>query len=205
MKDARYCSSGYHIKTLLLISIFFAAAADAQPSVSCYAGVFLTERDFTHNELSHIINTAEEGYKLTFAFPADFTLTLKIITPDTIFKFPPGSIYGFSECGRVYRYFKGGIELDAQRDFYEIEQAGGLILYSSAFVSGNEIFYSTNLTSQIRRLRLMNVREDFGDHPEFIAEAKKLKRKADGLTTRDENGFIILELFEEKASLTTDK
>ena len=119
------------------------------------------------------------------------------MTPDTTFKFPPGTIYGFSECGSIYRYYPGGKELNAQEDFYKIEEAGGLIIYSSVFVSGDEIFYSTNLTSSIRRLTLRNLKEDFWNYPDFITKVEKMKLR---MADRDDNGFLILNLYEESVS-----
>ena len=175
----------------------FVLPAHSQKTDSCFAGVFITQDDFINNHLSYKINTADKDYKLSFSFPADFTLTLKIMTPDTTFKFTPGTIYGFSECGSVYRFYPGGKELNAQEDFYKIEEAGGLIIYSSVFVSGDEIFYSTSLTSPIRRLVLRNLKEDFGNYPDFIAKIEKMKRR---LSDRDENGFIIIDLYEESVS-----
>jgi hypothetical protein len=166
----------------------------SQQTDSCLAGVFINQSDFVNYDLSYKINTAAKDYKLSFTFPADFTLTLKIVTPDTTFKFPPGTIYGFSECGSIYRYFHGGKELNAQEDFYKIEEAGGLIIYSSVFISGDEIFYSTSLTSSIRRLTLRNLKEDFKNYPGFIAELEKMKRQ---LAARSESGFRIIDLYKE--------
>ena len=179
-----------------LVALFlFILPAHSQKIDSCFAGVFITQDDFVSNRLSHKINTTVKGNKLGFTFPADFTLTLKIVTPDTTFKFVPGTIYGFSECGHVYRFYPGGKELNAQEDFYKIEEAGGLILYSSVFVSGEEIFYSTRLTSSIRRLTLRNLKEDFWNYPNFISKVEKMKRR---LADRDENGFLIMDLYEER-------
>ena len=177
--------------------LLFILPAYSQKTDSCFAGVFITQDDFVNNHLSYKINTAAKDYKLSFTFPADFTLTLKIVTPDTIFKFAPGTIYGFSECGRVYRYYPGGKELNAQEDFYKIEEAGGLIIYSSAFVSGDEIFYSMSLTSSIRRLTLRNLKEDFRNYPDFIEKVEKMKLR---LADRDDNGFLIMDLYEESVS-----
>jgi hypothetical protein len=181
----------------LVTVLLFILPAHSQKKDSCFAGAYITQDDFINNDLSYKINTADKGYKLSFTFPADFTLTLKIMTPDSTFKFAPGTIYGFSECGSVYRYYPGGKELNAQEDFYKIEEAGGLIIYSSVFVSGDEIFYSTNLTSSIRRLTLRNLKEDFWNYPDFIAKVEKIKRR---LAERDDNGFLIMDLYEESVS-----
>jgi hypothetical protein len=181
----------------LVAVLLFVLSAHAQKIDSCFAGVFMTQDDFVNNRLSYKINTAVKDYKLSFTFPADFTLTLKIVTPDTVFKFAPRSIYGFSECGNVYRYYPGGKELNAQEDFYKIEEAGGLIIYSSAFVSGDEIFYSMSLTSTIRRLTLRNLKEDFWNYPDFISKAEKMKLR---IADRDDDGFLILDLYEESVS-----
>lgn len=168
--------------------------AHSQKTDSCFAGVFVTQDDFINNHLSYRINTDVKDHKLSFTFPADFTLTLKIMTPDTTFKFVPGTIYGFYECGSVYRYYPGEMELNAQEDFYKIEEAGGLIIYSSVFVSGDEIFYSKSLTSSIRRLTLRNLKEDFRNYPDFIEKVEKMRQR---LADRDEHGFLIMDLYEE--------
>ncbi len=168
---------------------------DPAPADSCNAGVFLTEEDFIHGVLSYKVNLNEKGNKINIAFPADLSFKVEITTPDTTFKFTPGSIYGYADCGKVYRYFRGGKELNAQRDFYKVEEIGiGLILYSSELVSGNETFYSTILTAPIHRLTLQNLEKDFGDRPGFIAAAKELKKKPDGLSTRDKAGFAVMKL-----------
>ena len=110
--------SRYHflrqVGTCLVAVLLFVLSAHSQKIDSCFAGVFITQDDFVNNHLAYKINTAVKDYKLGFTFPADFTLTLKITTPDTTCKFPPGTIYGFSECGSVYRYFPGEKELNAQ-------------------------------------------------------------------------------------------
>ena len=87
--------------------------------------------------------------------------------------------------------------MNAQEDFYKIEEAGGLVIYSSVFVSGDEIFYSTNLTSSIRRLTLRNLKDDFWNYPDFIAKVEKMKSR---IADRDDDGFIIMDLYEESVS-----
>lgn len=181
----------------ILVFFLLTIPAYSQKPDSCFAGVFITQDDFLSNHLSHKINTAAKDYKLGFTFPADFTLTLKIKTPDSTYKFVPGSIYGFSDCGHVYRFYPGGKEWNAQEDFYKIEQTGGLILYSSVFVSGDEIFYSKSLTSIIRRLTFKNLKEDFWDYPNFISKVEKMKQR---LAERNENGFLIMDLYKESVS-----
>jgi hypothetical protein len=203
------CKKDHHTSLssgLMLVVLFFLAgwvnAQDlaTQEKDSCYAGAYITQDDFVHNRLSYKIKESEEGYKLDFTFPADMTLTLKIVTPDTTYKFRPGSIYGYHDCGKVFRFFPGGKELNAQEDFYKIEEAGeGLIIYSSEFVSGNEIFYSVDLTSPIHRLTMKNLEDDFSNYPEFMEEAKKLKKSTDGLVTRDEDGFAIMRIYQYSA------
>lgn len=181
------CSDICYANTLLLNTTVY--------SDSCNAGVFLTEEDFIHGIISYKVNLNEKGNKINIAFPADMSFKVEIATPDTTYKFTPGSIYGYADCGKVYRYFRGGKELNAQRDFYKIEEIGmGLILYSSELVSGDETFYSTSLTSPIHRLTLQNLQKDYGDRPQFIAGAKELKKKPDGLSTRDKQGFAVMKL-----------
>ena len=178
--------------------VFTGSNIQAQKTDSCFAGVYVTEEDFIQNRISNKINPAEKGYKLSFNFPADLTLTLKITTPDSTFKFSPGSIYGYNECGKIFRFFPGGKELNAHEDFYKIEEAEkGLVIYSSVFVSNGEIFYSMGLNSPIHRLILKNLERDFEDYPEFISRAKKLKGGPDGIPSRDENRFRIMKFYRE--------
>jgi len=171
----------------------------SQAKDSCETGVYITQDDFVNNRLSYKINTSEKGNKLEFTFPSDMTLAVKIITPDTTFKFIPGSIYGYNDCGKIFRYFEGGKELNAQAEYYKIEEAGELILYSSGFISDNETFYSKTLTSPIHRLVMENLKKDFKNHHEFLDAAKKLNKKVgDGLATRDESGkFLINKIYQE--------
>lgn len=187
-----------YMSCVLPAFIFTGSNIHAQKTDSCFAGVYVTQEDFIHNRISNKINPAEKGYKFSFNFPADLTLTLKITTPDSTFKFPPGSIYGYNECGKIYRFFPGGKELTAQEDFYKIEEAEkGLVIYSSVFVSNGEIFYSMELNSPIHRLILKNLERDFEPYPEFISKAKKLKGGPDGIPARDENGFRIMKFYRE--------
>lgn len=168
----------------------------SQEPDTCHAGVYITQDDFIHNRLSYKINTGQKGNKLDFTIPSDLTLTLKLITPDTTYKFPPGSIYGYNECGKIFRYYPGQGELNAQEDFYRIEEAKALIIYSSVFISDAEVFYSTDFTAPIHRLTLKNLKNDFRDYPEFIDMAKELNKKVgDGLATRDENGAFLINKF----------
>src|SRR5258705_5038624 len=92
----------------------------SQQPDSCYAGLYVTQDDFIHNRLSYKINTGLKGNKLDFTIPADLSLTLKLITPDTTYKFTPGTIYGYNDCGKIFRYYPEGGELNAQEDFYKV-------------------------------------------------------------------------------------
>jgi len=185
-----------------LLSICLAHDLCAQEKDSCLAGVYITQDDFVNNRMSHKIDTKADGFKLDFSFPADL-LMLKIVKPEGTVKFAPGTIYGYAECGKIFRYFQGGKELNAQEDYYEIEEAvPGLVIYSSEFVSGDEIFYSIDLTADVHRLTLNNLERDFEDKPAFISEAKKLKKSPDGLATRDENGFRVVKVFPKDLTKT---
>ena len=101
---------------LLLAALLCTSFLFSQDKDSCKAGVYLTKDDFLNNRLSHVIHTGEKGTKLDFTFPADMTLAVKLITPDTTLKFEAGTIYGYNDCGRIFRYYHGGKELNAQED-----------------------------------------------------------------------------------------
>ena len=186
---------------LLLVLVSLSNYAFSQEEDSCYAGVYLTQDDFINNRLSHTINTGVKGNKLDFSFPADLTLAVKLITQDTTLKFEAGSIYGFNDCKKVFRYFRGGKDLKAQEDYYRVEEIEGLVIYSSAFVSGEEIFYSLDLSSPIHRLTLKDLKRDFEEYPAFIEAAKKLNADpGEGLAARDEQGnYRINVLYRELA------
>ena len=182
-----------------MILLFIVIRGHSQNADSCLSGVYVTQDDFVHNRLSHQINTGEKGNKIDFTFPADLSLAVKITTPDTTLKFEPGTIYGYNNCGKVSRYFKGGKELNAQEDYYELEEVGNLVIYSSILISDAEIFYSLDLTSPIHRLTLQNLKSDFKNYPDFLSEAKKINKKpGEGLGTRDAQGnFQINQIYEE--------
>jgi hypothetical protein len=153
--------------------MMMAVVGSAQEKVCCYGGVYLDKADFIANRLSYKINKCVKGDNLRFAIPADLTLTLKIRTPDSVFRFKPGTIYGYYECGSIYRY-SPGTEWNGQEDYYKIEEVKYLVIYSSVFISGAESFYSLDLTSPIHRLTVKNLENDFKDHPDFINAIKKL-------------------------------
>lgn len=176
------------------------ALAQKEKKDTCHAGVYITESDFLNYRLSHKIRENSKGYKFGLSAPADLKLEIRIEKPDTVLKYKAGSAYGFAECGKNYRYFKGD-ELDAPDDFYRVEETAGLVIYTSALVTGNEHYYSLSRTGKIRRLRIKNLEEDFKHKPEFIEAAKELNKKPEigNLAKRDENGrFIINKIYTEK-------
>jgi hypothetical protein len=167
-----------HLVFLFTLLVFVQAVRSQSPD-TCYAGVYLSYEDFTKNKLSHKINKNAEGNKLDFSVPADMTLRLKIVTNDSVLKFRPGTIYGYYDCGNTFRYSPGSA-LNAQEDYYKILEKKDLIIYSSAFVSGSEIFYSRGLNSPIYRLTKKDLERDFKDHPEFLKAADKLSKETKG-------------------------
>lgn len=146
-----------------------------------------------------MINEKKEGYTFTFSFPADLTLTIKIKRPDTTLEFKPGSVFGYMECGKKYRYYPGG-DLLAQEDYYGVEEVRGLVIYSSKFVSGDELFYSKNFSSPIHRLQLKNIEKDFEAYSDFVESVRELNNTGlkGNLGQRDEKGrFKINTLYEQ--------
>jgi hypothetical protein len=185
---------------VLVLCLFLASAQlNGQDKKPCTAGIYNTQQDLVNNRISNKINTGDDGYKFSFQFPADLKLTIKIVTPDTTMLFKPGSVYGYHECGRAFRYYSGG-DLLAQEDYYRIEEMGGLVIYSSVFISGSELFYSRDLSSAIHRLQVNYLEKDFADHPDFIKAVKQLKKKGvDGITDHDDKGhFVVNRIYSEK-------
>ena len=184
----------------LFLLVFFGYKISAQKTDSCYAGVYITKNDFLKNHLSHTINESAKGEKLVYVPVADLSLTIKIVDMDSSVTFKPGSIFGYYECGDVFRY-SPGTEINALEDYYKIEEAKELILYTSALIGigGLEIFYSVDLTSPIHRLTIRNLEVDYKNCPEFVKAAKKANRKIGGdIAARDEHGaFIINKIYRE--------
>jgi len=181
-------------KTIFIaLLIFFVQVVAAQNKDACHAGVYLTKEDFISNKLSHEINKDIKGNKIEFPIPADWILTIKIITPDSVFKFKQGTIYGFYDCGKKFRYSPGG-RLYAPEDFYRIEEDHHLVIYTSVFVGGNEYYYSVTPTAPIQRLNIRNLKQDFVKYPEFVSNAKKLDKEEihGNLAKRDKDGYFIL-------------
>jgi hypothetical protein len=189
-------------KFLLLLFLLSITAykTSAQKSDSCYAGVYLDKNDFLKNHLSHKINESIKGEKLVYVPIADLSLTIKIVDKDSVVKFKPGSIFGYYECGDVFRY-SPGTEINAEEDYYKIEEAKDIIIYTPAMIGihGLEIFYSLDLTSPIHRLTIRNLEVDFAKYPEFVKAAKKCNRKIKGdIAARDEKGaFIVNKIYKE--------
>ncbi len=177
-------------KFVLIVFILIAELVAAQKKDSCYAGVYLNKTDFVQNHLSYKINEDIKGDKLKFAFPADLTFELKLVKQDSVMRFKPGTIYGYYECGAVFRY-SSGTAINAQEGYYKIEEAKELIIYSCPLLYGSEIFYSLNLTSPIHRLTEKNLENDFKGYPEFINSIRKINRKMEGnLAERSDSGYF---------------
>jgi hypothetical protein len=180
---------------LALLFWFVSCALSGQQDKDCLAGVYKTRNDLIRNNISHKINTGKKGYKFGFLFPADLKLTVKIETPDTTLEFKPGTIYGYHQCGRKFRYYEGG-DLLAQEDFYRIEETSGLVIYTSVMISGSEVFYSRDLASPIRRLLMKNIEEDFSGDPGFVEAVKaQSKKELDGVAARNDNGYLINQVY----------
>jgi hypothetical protein len=192
------------MKNRFLFSLFLLGfigyKTSAQKTDSCYAGVYITKNDFLKNRLSHKINESAKGEKLVYVPIADLSLTIKIVDKDSTFTFKPGSIFGYYECGDVFRY-SPGTEINAEEDYYKIEEAKELIIYTSALIGigGLEIFYSIDLTSPIHRLTIRNLEVDFKNYPEFVKAAKKANRKIRGdIAARDKHGaFLVNKIYRE--------
>lgn len=170
----------------------------AQKTDSCLAGVYLTYDDFKNNRLSYKVNTDRKGNSFGFIL----NKTIKIITPSDTVKLKMGSIYGFNDCSSIYRY-SPDVEFLSPEDYYKIEEIGNetnkLTIYTSVFYGWSEHFFSTGLNAPIHRLNIKHLEKDFGGiFPEFIKEAKKLNKDAEGLDARDEKGhFLINELYQQ--------
>ena len=185
---------------LILLFLFFTPRIYCQNKDSCSAGVYVTKEDLIRNRLSHKVDKGAKGFDFGFPTPADLRLEIKITKPDTTLRFKPGQIYGYQECGKVFRYSPGN-ELLVSEDYYRIEEIKGLVIYTSAFNSGNEYFYSLDLGSKIHRLSIKNIEEDFRNEPPFVESVKELNKKGErgNIEKRNEKGdFLINKLYQEK-------
>jgi outer membrane pore protein E len=181
-------------KLLSLVCLTIAMQMAIAQKDTCMAGVFLTYNDFMNNKLTNKIDTKIKGNEFGFVL---FKETIKVITPEAKTKYAAGSIYGYSYCGVRYRYSPGG-ELYAPEDYYEIEEVGGIVIYSSVFWGGSEYFYSKDLSTPIHRLNINNFEKDFGNNTDFMTAIRKSKSRWDGLSTHDKNNhFTINSIYTE--------
>jgi len=180
------------IKLIFLI-LLIQQSVFAQNPAPGYSGVYLTKADFIANHLSYQVNTHAPGCKLEFPPIADWALTIRIVTPESVNKFKAGSVYGYYDNGKVYRFAASG-DIYVPEDFYRIEEDKGLVIYSPEFNGGNEYYYSRTLTSPIHRLNMKNLKRDFKSQPEFINAAKSLNKKEvpGDVAKRDNEGHFIV-------------
>lgn len=192
------------IRIFLLVSVFIVENSFAQSKAkpdSSTAGVYLTDDDFLKNKLSSKVNTDRGNNEFGFPFPAD-KMTIRISTPDTVLKFRRGTIYGYYDCGKVYRY-SPNVELLSPEDYYRVEEAGGdgsLTIYTSVFYGGAEHFFSTGLNMPIHRLSISHLEKDFGGlFSKFISDVQKMKLEHAGdIAAKDNKGnFIINKLYQQ--------
>lgn len=182
--------------------------ADGQTKIrsdSCYSGVYITYEDFIKNQISHKVDPHNTENSFGFVLGSK---TIKIVGPESTVKFKIGSVYGYIDCGNIYRY-SPNVELLSPEDYYKLEEMGGeesgkLVIYTSVFYGGTEHFFSTRLNSPIHRLNINHLRKDFeGSFPEFIEAAKKMASKNGGdIAAKDANGkFLINNLYFQLVSL----
>jgi len=167
---------------------------------SCYAGVYVSYDDFKNNKLSHKINLNLKKVSLEFV---PLSKIIKISTKDSCIRFKPGAIYGYYKCGITYRYSPNE-ELLSPEDYYQIlemsaRESNKMVIYSSVFLGGSELFYSIGLSSKIHRLNVSNIEKDFGKTcPEFVTKTKELASTIDGLAKKNEHGKYLINTFYER-------
>ena len=177
-----------------IISALIVQTAIAQKKDTCYAGVYLNYDDFKNNRLSFKVNADRKENSFGFGPLAHI---IKIVTPDTMVKFSMGSIYGYYDCGNVYRY-SPDVELYSPEDYYKIEEMGNeenkLTIYTSVFKGGTEYFFSTGLNMPIHRLSMSHIENDFkGLFPRFVEAVKKMKSEHEGdIAAKDSKGNLLI-------------
>ncbi len=185
--------------TLFLFLILIRQIVFAQKNEPGYAGVYLTKENFINNRISYKINTGNKGYKLEFPPIADWALEIRSVTPDSVHKFKPGTVYGYYDNGKIYRYAPDDDQY-VPEDYYKIVDDKGLIIYTSEFNGGSEHYYSVDLGSPIRRLNYKNLKEDFKTRPEFVSSIKRLNDRevpGDMAKLDDQGNFIVNKIYRE--------
>lgn len=195
-----------HLTCIVLFVLFIIMTSNtyAQGKVktdSCYAGVYITYDDFMNNRLSRKVNLNSKGNSFGVVLASK---TIKIVNPDTTVKFSAGSIYGYFECGRLYRY-SPDTELLSPEDYYKIEEMGSeesgkLVIYTSVFYGGTEHFFSTGLNSPIHRLNINHLKDEFGEIvPEFIKAVRKMISENHGdIAAKDSHGnFLVNKIYHQ--------
>lgn len=77
-------------------------------------------------------------------------------------------------------------------------ESNKMIIYSSVFLGGSELFYSIGLSSKIHRLNISNIEKDFNKkYPEFVMKTKELASTIDGLAKKNASGkYLIINFYE---------
>lgn len=184
------------ILTTALLSVSIITDSYSQTKTNqCYSGVYITYYDYLQNRVSYKINTKVKENRIGFVVA---TKTIKIVTPDTTVKYRPGSIYGFYDCKAMFRY-SPDVELYSPEDYYKIEEMGSeesgkLVIYSSVFSGGNELFFSTGLNSPIHRLNISHLEKCFKElFPKFIEAVQNMKAQNHrDLSAKDSTGYFLI-------------
>ncbi len=152
----------------ILLVVFISIKGISQNTDCIGAGVYLTYEDFMSNKLSHTIDFNRLGHQFK-TVPK-----IKIITPDStkfwlrnkeVFK--GGSIYGYYEYGKKYRYFSYSGFWSFMGGFYLeiVKEMNGKILYRSYHSTRHggshyDYYYSNDYKSEIKSLRRSKLFKD---------------------------------------------
>lgn len=166
---------------------------------SCYAAIYITYKEFIDHKPSIKTDTIDSNNCIKFQ---TLSKTLKMLVNGDAKLFKPGSIYGYYDCGKVFRY-SPNVELLSPEDYYKVEQLGGaapLIIYSSVFLGGNELFFSEGFSLPIHRLNINNLSKCFGEkNPDFVKQAKDMNSVKNGLSKKELDGkYSLLSIYEKQ-------
>ncbi len=168
---------------MLLISV----SGFSQDNNCIGAGVYLTYDDFVINKLSNTINFNQQGskFKFTYWYPK-----IKIVTPDptkswqrSVVKFKPGSIYGYYQYSKKYRYTEGRGFFSPYGYFEIIKEMKGLIVYKQYtrhhHISDYHYYYSIDFKSAIKPMDKKHLLADTSNfnNAKFMESVSLIKNK----------------------------
>ncbi len=196
--------------TLFLMPFFLFSQ---KTKLSDTAKIFLSFEDFVNRNSALIVDKSTE--KFSYAFPRGLEF-IKVVKRDStvkdtvkkffrkkkkngqiIYRFKPGSIYGYYNNKKYFRYAtsKSWQVVDG---YYKIEEMERIIIYSKNINNGRHrssslyYFYSLGLNTELKSLKWKNIESDFKEKPAIWNTIKSNKQLNRDLETKNPDGRFLI-------------